>query len=262
MIGANFDQPPEDAIRYFRQLAPQFSTNWGQMRTEALNNSFSIAKLASLDVLQDTRNALENALSNGVPYNEFQKQFKNILAKNGWSGVKEVVDADGVVTSVKFDDPWRMRTIYRTNMQNSFSAGHWKIQQETIEAFPYGEYDAVGDRRTRPSHNSLDGKVFRMDDPFWDTHYPTNGFNCRCTVNTLTAEEVDSTDRVVETGVGNITTTQTVSSKGIKSSYSTYTDPNGRTTKTDNGWNYNVGQEFYQPKPDNYTPSLWDSVNE
>jgi len=147
-------------------------------------------------------------------------------------------------------------------MQSAYSAGHYKAQIETIEQFPYGEYDAVGDRRTRPSHDALDGKIFRMDDPFWDTFYPPNGFNCRCSIITMTAEEAGISGKPIETGANSITTQTHISKNGTKSSFSTYTDQNGNTTKTDNGWNYNVGQRFYRPDPSNYTPSIFKSVYE
>lgn len=41
------------------------------------------------------------------------------------------------------------------------------------------------DRRVRPSHAILDGKVYPADHEFWATHYPPNGFRCRCGVRTL-----------------------------------------------------------------------------
>ena len=36
----------------------------------------------------------------------------------------------------------------------------------------------------------MDGKVFRADDPIWDTWYPPNGYRCRCTVVTLSERQV------------------------------------------------------------------------
>lgn len=50
---------------------------------------------------------------------------------------------------------------------------------------------AVGDSRTRPSHAALHGKVFRYDHPFWQSHYPPNGFNCRCRVRALSKRRLD-----------------------------------------------------------------------
>ncbi len=260
MIGANFDTPPEEAIAYFNSLGVTPTFSWDEVAKDSTKNSFTIAKLASLDVLQDTRDALEDALQNGIPYSQFKKDFKKVLNSHGWDGVKEIADSSGAITGVKFDDPWRMRTIYRTNMQSAYSAGHYKTQVETADVFPYWEYDAVGDRRTRPSHLELDGAVFRADDPFWDTFYPPNGFNCRCTVNTLTEDDVQASGVVVQTGAGKITTEEHVASNGTTSSFSVYTNDKGVSTKTDNGWNYNVGQSFYEPDFSNYTPALVTSV--
>lgn len=46
-------------------------------------------------------------------------------------------------------------------------------------------YDAVNDNRTRPQHKAWDNIVLPVDHPFWDTHYPPNGWNCRCLPRSL-----------------------------------------------------------------------------
>ena len=38
------------------------------------------------------------------------------------------------------------------------------------------------DNRVRPEHADLEGVTLPIDDPFWASYYPPNGWNCRCTV--------------------------------------------------------------------------------
>lgn len=44
------------------------------------------------------------------------------------------------------------------------------------------QYDAVNDKRTRLTHLQLDGIIKPVNDVFWNTYYPPNAWNCRCTV--------------------------------------------------------------------------------
>ena len=50
---------------------------------------------------------------------------------------------------------------------------------------PYLRYVAVLDQRTRPEHMAWHGTVLPVDHPFWQSHYPPNGWYCRCTVQQL-----------------------------------------------------------------------------
>ncbi len=102
--------------------------------------------------------------------------------KKGWAG----------------QTPYRLDTIFRTNVQQAFQAGHYQQLIQTTEARPYWRYVAVMDGRTRPMHAALNGKVAAFDDPFWDRNFPPNGFNCRCTVVSVSDSELERDGLVVE----------------------------------------------------------------
>jgi uncharacterized protein with gpF-like domain len=50
------------------------------------------------------------------------------------------------------------------------------------------------DERTRPAHAAMNGKIFRFDDPIWQTCWPPNGYNCRCRVRALTEDDIKAKD--------------------------------------------------------------------
>ena len=60
------------------------------------------------------------------------------------------------------------------------AAGRWERIQRTKELRPYLAYWPVRDARTRPEHLAWRGVVLPVDDPWWQTHYPPNGWRCRC----------------------------------------------------------------------------------
>ena len=46
----------------------------------------------------------------------------------------------------------------------------------------YLQYRTAGDSNVRPEHAELNGITLPASDKFWDTYFPPNGWNCRCTV--------------------------------------------------------------------------------
>jgi len=57
-------------------------------------------------------------------------------------------------------------------------AGRW----ETLKDFPHLQYQHNTVKNPREEHRAWDGKIIKTDDPWWQTHYPPNGWGCRCTV--------------------------------------------------------------------------------
>lgn len=61
-------------------------------------------------------------------------------------------------------------------------ASNWLDIQNTKHQLPFLTYKTVGDARVRPTHQALDNIRRPVDDPFWDSYYPPNGWRCRCHV--------------------------------------------------------------------------------
>lgn len=75
-----------------------------------------------------------------------------------------------------------LRAEFDTAANNAFSGRQWLDIEENAEALPLLEYQTAGDERVRPEHVDLDSIVKPVGDPFWNTHFPPNGWRCRCTV--------------------------------------------------------------------------------
>ena len=74
--------------------------------------------------------------------------------------------------------------------ETSLNAGRFTGQLDTIGVRPYGQLNAIIDNRTTSLCRDLNGTIRRLDDPWWETYYPTNHFRCRDTVTTLSDREL------------------------------------------------------------------------
>lgn len=247
---------PEQAIEYFKSKGFAYSWDWQDLWQAAQSQAFTVAKAMRMDVLQTIRDEVQAALDEGRTFAEFKKGLEPKLKEMGWWGKSEIVDADGVVSSVQLGSPYRLKTIYRTNMQTSMMAGRYREMIDSMDVAPYGQYVSVLDGKTRPAHRALNGLVFRLDDPFWNTHWPPNDWNCRCRVRQLTQRDVDRKRLSVATGDGNLTT-ETIMSGGKEVDVTVYTDPRtGNKMAPGAGWNYNPGAVAWQPDPARYDANI------
>lgn len=179
-----FGLAPEKAIEYLEAKGYAITWDWHEMRDEAHARAFTVAKVMEVDILEDIRAEVQKGLDDGITFAEFKRNLTPRLQAKGWWG--EIVnEATGEVAEV---GPWRLRTIFDTNVQTAYMTGHYRQAMENTADRPWWMYVAVMDKRTRPAHSALNGLVFRYDDPFWDSHFPPNGFRCRCSVRFLDDE--------------------------------------------------------------------------
>lgn len=189
-LGLAASLAPAEAVSYLRRKGLGVSWDWHEMWEVAHARAFTVAKAMRLDVLSTIREAVDAALANGQTRREFARELEPRLRALGWWGRQVAIGPDGE-EEVQLGSPRRLKTIYDTNMRTAHNAARFRRQDANTEGRPYWMYDAVNDGKTRPAHAAMDRRVFRSDDPIWHTHYPPNGWNCRCRVRALTRGQVE-----------------------------------------------------------------------
>jgi SPP1 gp7 family putative phage head morphogenesis protein len=186
-----FDLPAHEAIAYLSGKGYKITFDWQELSAAAHQQAFTVAKVMQMDVLKDVRESLVEAQQAGHTYEQFREGLRPKLQQKGWWGPHIATEPTTAKTAIAdISEPWRLRTVYRTNMQSSYMAGRYKQQVAMANRRPYWQYVAVGDIRTRLSHLRLNGIVLPADDPIWRRSYPPNGYNCRCRVRTLSEAQV------------------------------------------------------------------------
>lgn len=230
---------PADAIEYLRSKGYRISWNWRDTWQEAHAKAFTVAKAMKLDILNDIRESVTTAIDEGQTLEQFRQRLEPTLKSKGWWGKVRAKDVPGYDPEksppdkiVQLGSPYRLKTIYRANLQTAYMAGKYKRYIDNADDRPYWRFIATQDSRARRSHAALHDKVFRYDDPFWDTHYPPLDWNCRCAVQALSAGEVKEQNLHIETRAE--------------------AEELAAETQPGEGWNFNVGKAAYQPNLEKY----------
>ena len=237
-----FKLSPALAIKYFTKKNNKLTWDWYEIWQDAHKRTFTVAKVVQEKILNDIREALDKALQEGKTFKDFSKELKPTLQKRGWWGEQIIVDNNGNAEKVQLGSMYRLKTIYRVNMQTSYMTGRYATQMDNVEDRPFWEYVAIMDSSTRPEHAMLNGLVYRYDDPFWKSFYPPNGWNCRCRVNALSDSKLKKKKLVVYDSNGHLSEEIRLVSKksGEYKPVTVYTDPlTGKKIAPDVGWSYN-----------------------
>jgi SPP1 gp7 family putative phage head morphogenesis protein len=135
-------------------------------------------------------------------------------------------------------NPRRLRLILDVNTRTAYAAGQWERFEKTKRALPYLRYVTKRDERVRDQHRSWHNLTLPVDDPFWNTHAPPNGWNCRCTLVGVTQRDYDK-------GTGPDGTPLNKTAPEIKQR-DWYNARTGKTERVpegiDPGWSYNPGK--------------------
>lgn len=192
-----FGLPPEEAIKWFREKGYALNFDWRDMWGQDHARFFSVAKATQLDLLADIHDAVDKAIAQGQTLQQFTNELHPQLEKRGWWGKDTMVDPlTQQKKRVQLGSPRRLKTIYETNLRMAMAAGRWeraerlKKQEKAAGRQVYLRYVCIRDGRERDEHRAWHGLILPIDDKFWETHAPPNGWGCRCKVMVLTERDV------------------------------------------------------------------------
>ncbi|WP_051294828.1 phage head morphogenesis protein [Maridesulfovibrio bastinii] len=220
---------PEAALKFWAKKVPVTRKEFDTLSQKSKAQAFTVSGINQLDQVIAVQNALDKMLKNGGTLVDFKKEFPEIIKAQGWTGKKA----------------HRVDNIFRTNLQCAYMAGRYEQMKKTNRLRPYWQYIAVEDKRTRPSHMALDGKVYPAEHEFWNKYYPPNGFRCRCTVMSLSERQLKKMGLKVENEFPGPTMVKLPDGSEIN------VNP-----MPDKGWARNVGKDAFEPDYDKYPDDL------
>lgn len=185
-----FGTPWFEQIDFLRKKLNLPTEHWDDIKRAAHDRAFIVAGAQKADLLADLHQAVVVNGEQGLGVREFQKSFKSIVAKHGWTGWTGEGSAEG--------EAWRARIIYQTNMATSYAAGRRRqmTDPEYLRLRPYWRYiHSDGVAHPRPHHLAWHGLTLQHDHPFWKTHFAPNGWGCQCRITTVSRKEGEASAR-------------------------------------------------------------------
>ncbi len=246
--------PPRDAVAYLESKGITPTRHWYDVWQEAQAKSVTVSGMTRLDLLEDVKAGLVDAVKNGKTEKMFIDDLAPILRAKGWTGKRQKIDPKtGEVTEKGPDLPARLSLIFTQNVQSAYMYGRYRAMLANAEERPWWMYIAVLDSRTRPHHRALHRKVFRYDDPVWKTYYPPNGFYCRCRVRAFSDAQLEREGLTPESGEGRMVSREVVVNPRAPEDQQIVRDvwgwqerPGGLTHWTDTGFSYSAGYATFR----------------
>lgn len=197
---------------------------------EALAKAVHAGKLTPGQIDNDITSFVADSLLKGV-YTGFNSDFdgvdyktpdfkmlshleKNVYYFSGYKNYHEVLelnealrDGDRVRSFKEFKEKAAsihekynanyLQAEYNHAVASSQMARQWVDIQDARRTHPLLRYSTVGDDRVRIAHKELEGVTKPIDDKFWDSWYPPNGWGCRCDVQQVQDGKVTNDSKVV-----------------------------------------------------------------
>lgn len=176
---------PKEALEYFTKKKLKVGMDYRDVWREEHAIAFTIAGEMKLDILETVKQGITRSLEDGTTFAQFKKELAPALQSAGWTGVGKA-------------KPTRLELVYDTNVRQARSAGQWERIERTKVAIPFLVYELGPSERHRPHHAAWEGTLLPAEDPWWDSHMPSNGHRCKCHVEQITEFRMEKLGGVTE----------------------------------------------------------------
>lgn len=191
----------EDIRAQYVHKSEKFASKPGYIQKHAekwlIDKAKDVSGVISDNLQKAVKIILSNAIKNGIATGEIVAQIQDAFLP--YIGNDNIIEDDEVL------EPYRIETIVRTNITQSFNQGRLVATRDPeLTPFVAGmEYSAIMDSRTTSICQHLDGRIFAIDDPNLDRLTPPNHFNCRSVlVPVFIDQQVDKKDLLGPADIG------------------------------------------------------------
>lgn len=177
---------PKEALDYIKNKNLKVGFSYKDVWNEEHATAFTVAKAMQIDVLSDLKKAVEKAIEDGQSFETFKKNIKPTLQQKGWWGKKQMTDPlTGREVNAQLGSDRRLKTIYNVNLRSAYQKGQYERTMAS-DLHPYLMYRVGNSQKHREQHLAWDGLILPKDDPFWNNHFPPNGYGCKCYTRAVT----------------------------------------------------------------------------
>lgn len=159
-------------------IASKEAQTFVETHADVLNSAFKQTKMSG--VMRDRLEHSTYIFSGLKTFHELNEAFPSLVDEQGNKKPFERFLND----VQKIDDTYNrnyLRAEYNFAHSSAVMAAKWEEFSHDGDTYNL-QYRTVGDDHVRPEHAALNGTTLPFSDAFWDSYYPPNGWNCRCTV--------------------------------------------------------------------------------
>jgi len=155
-----------------------------------LNSSFKEVSMS--DIMRRKLEESNYIFSGMKTFHELNEAFPSLLDENGNRKPFEQFLNDVRKIDSKYNSNY-LRAEYNFVNSSAVMAAKWEEFKQYGDRY-YLQYRTAGDKRVRPEHAALNRVTLPISDSFWETFFPPNGWNCRCTVVQVRKSKYEATD--------------------------------------------------------------------